>query len=362
MTLTLVRMSDLPPGEARARFTWRFSECGARLRAGEWARHAPSPAYTQAVLELARARPHDLLMVLGGDWVVGRAAVVSSRGVPSAAVLGLFEVDLAAPADAATRLLLDATDQWARANGIPQVFAPVDVNTWFCYRFSLPARGRGAAVTPYEWEPAQPPEYLSLFRRCGFAEAERYITVGLSDALGGVALSGAVRYTAGAFRDAVAAGYRFERVASAGRLDNLLGDLHGLCMDAFRDNPLFEPLPVDLFRRLYASAASARDCGLTYVVRDTRGRLVGFVFAFADGDAVIIKTIAVAREARGRRLSTALTHLVLAAGSEAGYRTFVTALVRRGNTSELLIRPHLVPGVRRWQHEYVLLRRETVSS
>jgi GNAT superfamily N-acetyltransferase len=361
MTLRLVRMSGLPPGEARARFTWRFSECGARLRTGEWARHAPSPAYTEAVLELARARPHELLMVLSGEWVVGRAAVVSSCGAPSAAALGLFEVDLAAPADAATRLLLDAADEWARANGFLQIFAPVDVNTWFSYRFSLTPRGRGAAVAPYEWEPAQPPEYLRLFRSCGFAEAERYATVGLSDALGGVALSGAVRYTARAFRDAVAAGFRFERLAGAERVVNLLGELHGLCMDAFRDSPLFEPLPVDLFRRLYASAAAVRQCGLTHVVRDIDGRLVGVVFAFADGDAVIIKTIAVARAARGRGLSTALTHLVLASGAEADYRTFVTALVRRGNRSELLIRPHLVPGVRRWQHEYVLLRREAGS-
>jgi GNAT superfamily N-acetyltransferase len=362
VTLALARLNDVPRGDDRALFLRRLIECGARLRADEWAPHAPSVAYTEAVLGLARARPHELLLALDDERVVGRAAVVASYALPAAAALGLFEVDLASSADAAACLLLDAASEWARANGLREVFAPVDVNTWFSYRFLLPPRGRGATVPTYAWEPAQPPEYVELFRRCGFEEAERYVTIGLSDALGGVALSAAVRYTARAFRDAVAAGYRFERLAGSNCLDALLGEMHTLCMDAFRGSPLFEPLPVDLFRRLYTSAVSSHDCTLTHLVRDRGGSLAGFAFAFVDRDAVVIKTIAVAPEARRRRLSTALTHLVLAAGAEGAYRTFVTALIRRGNASELLVRPHFVPGVRVWRHEYVLLRRDVVSS
>jgi hypothetical protein len=59
--------------------------------------------------------------------------------------------------------------------------------------------------------------------------------------------------------------------------------------------------------------------------------------------------------ARGRRLSTALTHLVLARAAERGHRAVISALVRAGHASERLSGPHLLSGVRTWTREYGLL-------
>ena len=92
-------------------------------------------------------------------------------------------------------------------------------------------------------------------------------------------------------------------------------------------------------------------------MRDGSGRLAGFVLAFVDGDTAVVKTIAVTPELRGKRISSALVHLVLKASVERGLRTVVSALVRRGNTSEHLASPYLKLGVTPWKREYILMRR-----
>lgn len=352
MTIEILRLSGAEGEAARAHLIDRFAaEAPPTSR-------APSVAYTRAVLAIALQRPAELLLVVKDGRVVGRALVAASLSRPSASALGLFEVDGGPKGAAAGDSLIDAATRWALANGRAELFAPIDLNTWFSYRFLLPPEGPGAEVPPFDWEPAQPAGYLDLFRRHGFDVAERYHTQGGWFASDGEGLSAVVRHTAPAHEAARAAGVSFERLTETARLATLLGELHPLCMEAFRDSPLFEPLPEELFRRLYASAAGTRDCSLTHVARDPSGAPVGFVFAFTDGDAIVVKTIAVSPALRGRHLSSALVHLVFARGAERGYRHFVSALVRRGNTSDFLANPSLLHGTRIWRHDYVLLRRD----
>jgi ribosomal protein S18 acetylase RimI-like enzyme len=357
MSCALARLSEVEEPAARARFLRRFADCPASLLDGPYARYAPSPAYTETVLDLGLRRPSELFLAIDGDRVVARSMAATSFSAPGVATMGLFEMAITPGGASAGRALIEAGVDWAIATGHHALYAPVDVVTWFSYRFLIPPADDDAAVPPYAWEPAQPDEYPSLFLAHGFEEAERYITTGtIYEASAGDSLE-AVRVTNRAYAAAAAAGYRFEQLAGAEQLDALLEELHPLCMDAFSGAVLFEPLPVPLFRRLYMSAAASRDCSPTHVVRDAGGQLTGFVFAFVDGDAVVIKTIAVAAEARGRHLSTALSHLALRTGAERGLRSFVSALVRRGNTSEFLAQAYVVPGVRAWKHEYVLLRK-----
>ncbi|HSM04702.1 MAG TPA: GNAT family N-acetyltransferase, partial [Longimicrobiales bacterium] len=79
--------------------------------------------------------------------------------------------------------------------------------------------------------------------------------------------------------------------------------------------------------------------------------------AFRDGGAAVVKSIAVSPEHRGRHLSTALIHHLLAAAEPAGVHEMISALVRTGNTSEFLSRRHLMPGVGTWRHRYAVLGR-----
>jgi hypothetical protein len=339
-------------------FTADFADALAATPVAPDAGAAASPAYTRIVLEAAESRPSELLLACANGRVVGRAMAATSHARPGTAVIGLFELEPGPCLAATGELLIAGASEWATRTGHDRVFAPVDLTTWFNYRFMLPAEGNGAAVPPFGWEPAQRPAYITLFRDAGFADADRYRTVGATlDDAGPFAVGRSIEATRGAYETAVAAGYAFERLGSLECFASVVDELHPLCTDAFRDNPLFEQLPLATFRRLYAGAAASRDSTLSHVVRRPDGRLAGFVFAFVDRGDVIVKTIAVTRDVRGRRLSTALTHLVLARGAERGHRAFVSALVRAGNTSQFLSEPHLRPGMRSWSHEYVLLHR-----
>ena len=136
-----------------------------------------------------------------------------------------------------------------------------------------------------------------------------------------------------------------------------LEELHPLCLEAFGESPLFEPVSREVFRGLYQEVLTRPEADLTHWARNAEGRLVGFIFAFRQASEMVIKTVAVIPAARGSRLSRALVHFAVKAAAEAGIHTFISALVRRGNTSEYLGLPHLMPGVETWTQDYVLLRR-----
>ena len=362
MTIRCSRLSDVPAPD-REGWVEEFIGAGLRIRAGETAHAVPSRPYTELVLRLAGSRPSEMLLVRDGPEILGRALVAASLGKPGAAVLGLVEIHLGDREGSVSQVLIDAASTWAASAGHAEIFAPIDINTWFTYRFMVPSTAPSTAPPPYAWEPQQPAAYLDLFERAGFSEAERYRTVGVefSEAAGYTAHD-AASGTAPAYEAAREAGLRFEQMTSLAQLDELLPELHQMCMAAFAQNVLFEPLPLELFRVLYTGAASQKDCTLTHWMRDPGGALRGFVFAFEDAGAVIIKTIAVSAELRGRHLSTALAHRVFAEGARRGNRHFISALVREGNTSDFLSRPHLIPGGKPWQRDYTLLRRSVTPA
>lgn len=354
MTLTVTSLSHAGESENRQRFIDRFIAAGSDLRGPAHPSSAASPAYAQLVLALAAGRRSEPLLVLDRETVVARALIAESVAHAGAAALGLFEANL----DAISRaggMIIDAAAEWARTNGRSEIFAPLDVNTWLSYRFLVHSDPLGGPDL-YAWEPAQPREYCDLFEQHGFEEAERYHTIGLQHK-GDVGLATGLEQTALARAAGERAGYRFQQLESPDDMAAVIDELHPLCMDAFRDNFLFEPIPLELFRRLQTTVAAGRDCSLSHVVRDAGGALVGFVFVFLDRGDVVIKTIAVKPEARGRHVSTALIHAVLQAAAARGCKSIVSALVRQGNTSEFLSQRHMHEDVSTWRREYVLLRK-----
>ena len=354
MTSTVASLSDAGDSGGRDRFIDRFINAGSDLRGRAHVSPGASPAYARLVLSLAAARRSELLLVLEGDTIVARALIAESLAHAGAAALGLFEAKGEA-IDVAGGMVIGAAVNWARANALSEIFAPLDVNTWLSYRLLVhadPLQGPDL----YSWEPAQPREYGDLFERHSFEEAERYHTVGLRHK-GDAGLAGGISQTAPARAAGERAGYRFQQLGSPEDMAGVIDELHPLCMEAFRDNFLFEPISLEVFRGLQMAVASGRDCSLSHVVRDAGGALAGFVFVFLDRGDVVIKTIAVTPEARGRHVSTALIHAVLQAAAARGCKSIVSALVRQGNTSEFLSQRHMHEDVRTWRREYVLLRR-----
>jgi GNAT superfamily N-acetyltransferase/ribosomal protein S18 acetylase RimI-like enzyme len=361
VTTKLRSLSEAEDPVSREQFLERFNASASSLRESAYAPFAPKQTYSALLLNLARERPFDAFLAEAEGRVAGRAAVWSLTAKPGAAGIGLFESAPGAERDDASAMLIDAASSWATDRGYTEIFAPIDLNTWFSHRFLLPPPDGRTHKILYSWEPVQPPEYVDAFTRRGFRNAERYHTEimrfdhGSERSLGKVA-----ELTSDAVTHATKAGFTFERLADPARLPALLDEAYGLCSEAFAENFLFEPIGPELFRTILLSGAAVRDSTLSHWVRDAAGQMQGFILAFADGDAVVVKTVAISPSARGNRLAVALTHLAVKEGTRRGLNSLASALVHGGNVSEILSGPFARACAECLTHEYVLLRKAGV--
>ncbi|HSG47646.1 MAG TPA: GNAT family N-acetyltransferase [Longimicrobiales bacterium] len=334
-----------------------FLQAGEDLGCG---RPTAGSSYSELVLDLLEGRDHGLLVASAQGRIRARAVVAARDAEPDTAILGLYEAADGEVGDAATARILDEAEAWARARGRRRILAPVDGSTWMAYRFRIPSldAGRLASRRSYSWEPHHPERYPQRFFEAGYREALRFETLGLvfpqDDGYRLAEASVRTRPAAEAARDH---GYRFEALRDH-REAVPWPELHSVCSDGFRENPLFDALPLSLFRQLYHGALGFAAWDFTHWLRDPAGELCAVVFAFRQDEAVVVKSIAVSPLHRGRHLSTALIHRVLDAAASAGVHEIVSALVRSGNTSEFLSRRHLMPGVESWSHGFAVLGRE----
>ena len=312
------------------------------------------------MLDLLAGRPHELLLAEEDGEAWGRAAVVTSSTTPGTALLALYEAREDEAGDGATAELVDAAEGWARAQECERLLAPVDGSTWMAYRFRVPSLDEDptAAERRYGWEPQHPERYLQRFRDAGYDDVLGFETLGLVfPRADGYTLVDAYEQVRPAAEAARRAGYRLE-VLRDRREDVPWEELHALCSACFAENPLFEPLPLAAFRGLYEGALGAAAADFTHWLRDPAGELCAVVFAFREGESVVVKSIAVSPERRGLHLSTALIHWMLEEAVAADVHEIVSALVRRGNTSEFLTRRHRLPGVETWSHGFAVVGRE----
>jgi GNAT superfamily N-acetyltransferase len=321
---------------------------------------ADAAAPWRRLVELPLGPARTFWLALRGDEVVGRIGAGLSGTYPGVGYVGFFELDPgAAQAEAVAGRLIDEACAWLRARGATRAYGPLDLTTWFSYRFRVPASDADAnehEEAPFWWEPQNPPEHTRWFERRGFSEAQRYHSHGFDGDPPGVAEM-IVAFTGMAREAAEEAGFSFRPIDEA-RLDAELPILHRLSMESFADAFLFEPLPFPIFEAMYRSTANRVDYALSRFVVDPEGREVGFAFGFIDRGYAVVKTIAVLPAFRGHRLSTALLHLVLAGGLARGVRRGLSALVRAGSKSQFLEGKHAM--LRGWRHEYALFEKRLV--
>ncbi|MEJ2539464.1 MAG: GNAT family N-acetyltransferase, partial [Gemmatimonadota bacterium] len=291
----------------------RFLAVGPELRSPEAHDATPSPGYGARVLDLLEDRPYSLLVAETGGRPVARAVVTVRADRSETGLLGLDEAGEGPDGDHATRSLLAEASDWCRERGLRRILAPVDGNSWMAYRFRLPdpAADAHGARRSFAWEPRHPPRYLERFLVAGFHETLRFETVGLVFPQDGpYRLADAAAQTRPAAEAAAAAGYGF-RCLRRDREELSWPALHRLTARAFAPSPLFQPIPLQLFQGLYQNALGAAAADFTHWIRDPWGRLCAVMFAFRDGDSVILKSVAVDPDHQGRHLSTALVHRVL---------------------------------------------------
>lgn len=234
---------------------------------------------------------------------------------------------------------------WCSARGVSKMFGPMIYNTWFPYRAKIYDAGlvgqlgdsdqlnQVGSGQDFSWEPHQPRGDERAWLENGFQTAETYATRALDG------LSEFTQRQLPALEEAKRLGFSAhsfsDLMTSSETRTGLLNDLFDLTMDSFKDAYLFLPIPREHFHQLYvAGLTEIKDLSMSYLLRSSDGRPAAFSFAFQEGKFLVIKTLAVGKDFRGKKLSNAaMAHSCLKA-QELGLDKMIHALMRRGNISE----------------------------
>ena len=138
--------------------------------------------------------------------------------------------------------------------------------------------------------------------------------------------------------------------------------IHRFCCRAFAGNHLFTPIDAGEFRELYAPLKARVHPEFVFIV-EHGGQIVGLLFAIPDLnqqargepiDTLVLKTLAVAPEMRGRGIALLLMYRVWRAARSAGYRKIIHALMYKDNRARALSKYNRIDVMR----EYGLFSRE----
>jgi hypothetical protein len=269
--------------------------------------------------------------------------------------LGFFEIDLRhSQHQEAFLFCLAEAESWFKKQGVKHVVAPVDINTWFNYRFSLP----GKKFFPrYKWEPTTPPEYLELFKNSSYSHFAYYNSVffplfRLGSFTPG---SGHLRRS---YKRISSLGYSLRPFDKENFRTKELPVFHEISHEAFSDALLFEAIDLGTFSDLYAGAISAYDFSPSCVLVAPDGETAGFLFALFDGDALVIKSIALRQKYRGLKLSSGMIYSAVKMAFDQNKKVTISALVRTGITSEKIAGNSQKWALFSWTHDYVLVKKD----
>lgn len=269
-------------------------------------------------------------------------------------MIGFIGIDLGHPHHAeALTVALTASEAWLKERGVATVVAPVDFNTWFNYRFSIPGR---KYLPRFGWEPTSPPEYEALFRDNGYVTHSTFNSVFFPHIRIGSFAPGTGHLKA-AHERMKTLGYGMRPLDMSRFLEHELPLLHDISHEAFQDAPLFEPIDLQTFSALYAAGKATYDISPSSILIAPDGTEVGFLFAFFDGNHYVIKSLAVRRKHQGKHVAGGLVYAGLRMAFERGMKTTVSALVRTGIASDKMNRRSRKFTWLAWTHDYILLKK-----
>lgn len=284
------------------------------------------------------------------DWAVCRHFVLEGHGtvtawrLPGGSIghLGLFA---AMPDPAVVTELLGASVSWLREEGATTILGPVDGDAWERARFSVGPEDD----PPYMLEPENPPEDPRLWQLAGGRPSHRVISQ-VQEAPEEAARL--LHVSAAPARDT---GYRIAPV-TPGNWRDVLGELHPMVPEIFSGGLDLAPLSAEAFLARFAPMAPLWRTGLSFVARDGRGEVVGFLLGVPDlrpwlGRAgglagrmtlawrirrpgrAVLKTLGVARAHRRTAVGHALAHAFHRRAAELGIPEVVHALMAEDNPS-----------------------------
>jgi hypothetical protein len=267
--------------------------------------------------------------------------------------IGFFELNLKHPqAKEAFKMGTAKAIEWLSIQGAHSIVAPVDLNTWFSYRFSVMSNN---FFPRFSWEPTTPPEYLSLFIEEGFRDFAKYHSIFFPHfRIGNFCLG--TSYMKSCYQKLIKQGFSLRPFDQENFLNQEIPTLHKLSHEAFSDSLLFEPIDINTFSELYA-AGKNYDSSPSAILIDPEDEIAGFIYAFYDGDFLVIKSLAIRKKYQGFKLSSGLIYNAVKQSFQHRKKGTISALVRTGIASEKIERNSNKSGWFTSSHEYVLLHK-----
>ena len=333
-----------------------FVELRDRIRAKEFAVVSPSNGQTRGLILWGLQSAASFWVVKDAHGItLARICARVSPHIERHGTMGMFEIDLASPyKEEAFSLLYQAAEAWLKERNVREVAAPIDMNTWFNYRFSI----FGEKFFPrLKWEPTTPPEYTELFKKSGYKDLALFHTVFFPHLRIGNWCMGTGPMK-NSYNHLHKLGFKLRPMDKENFATKELPVFHDISHEAFADSFLFEPIDLQTFTQLYAGALQAYDFSPSSVIIDPDGEVAGFIFAFYDGDHLVIKSLALRKKHQGKNLSSGLIWNAVKQSFKLGKKGTISALVKTGIASESIEKNVKKTMWFSWAHYYILVHKE----
>ncbi len=217
----------------------------------------------------------------------------------------------------------------AKADAAEYIIGPMNGSTWDTYRL-----GTTQGQANFFLEPYYPSYYPALFTAAGFEPIAHYLSNRDDEK---DLHEERIRELEKRF---VEKGMSFRNI-DLQHYEAELEKLYAFCMDAFRNNFLFTPLPKEAFLEKYLKLKPYIDPQYVIIAEDAERNIAGFIFCLENRydtkqKGIIIKTIARHPSVRYGGMGNVLGSKFKRRAMENGYQYIIHAFMIESNASRIL--------------------------
>jgi len=241
--------------------------------------------------------------------------------------IGCFEIN---DKDSGRRQLEEYVRQLTNA-GHKRIVAPINGDTWHTYRLM----SWSADEPAFPFEPQNPFWYNDIYTEFGFKPLKTYRSDKFNIDVEPLSSTNTVFSFSGSDDLTLESAETSYMDMDLSFRNYRAGDLkliYDISLYGFDANFLYDDITFEAFNQLYQPILPMIDKELV-VIAEVENTPVGFMFSFAAGDRLILKTMAVLPEYRSLGIGAKMFHHILFAGQGKGLQTAIAALIAEGNHS-----------------------------
>ncbi len=288
------------------------------------------------------------------NTTLAKLSLRSCPHVKNSAYVGLFDCQPNEIGIEASKKLLRHAEDILRSRGINQLIGPVDISTWFNYRFSVPTH---RFYPRFKWEPTTSDLHKKIFDDIGFKDFAYYQSTFFPYIkLGPIRLG--ERGLIKSLKHLTELGYAMKSFSDFDFETQVLPNIHEITHEAFDGSFLFEPLDFKYFCEIYTFALRQYDYSPSGFLIDPNGEIAGYLFAFYDGDYMVVKSIALKSEHQNKKLSSGMIYWAIKQSFLLNKRATISALVKKGLASDNIGKRIQKRLWFTWTHDYLLMHKK----